>query len=75
MTQAELDILNTTQQVLRLTVLSLAAACKADRAVLGHLLELASVDGSIDLSPMAREMLSDLASGVTGISSAGLGKN
>lgn len=65
----DLETLNIVQQVLRLTVVSLAAACHADMAKLGYLLQAAATH---DVHPLARQMLLDLAEGPDMISLLGL---
>lgn len=69
MDRATAETLNTTQQVLRLLMLSLAAASQADMAILGDLLERAATDQS--LTEEARAMLADLAAGATGMAAHG----
>ena len=72
MNQAELDILNITQQVLRNLTIALAAVNASDLGKLGMSLEAAAANQTLD--PMAQQMLADLAAGVTGLHAAGLRK-
>ncbi len=72
MKKAQMEVLNVTQQVLRIAMVSLAASCKADASVLAQALEGAATQRTLD--PMAREMLADLASGITLISAANIRK-
>ena len=71
-TEADLNTLNITQQVLRQLMLALAASHQADLGKLGALLEAAA--GNESLEPMARHMLADLASGASGLHAAGMRK-
>ena len=70
MNQAELDILNITQEVLRHLMLALAAASGADLGKLSHGLEAAATNEALEA--MARQMLADLALGA-GIIGSGIG--
>lgn len=72
MKQAELDLLNIVQQVLRQLMLALAAGNKANLGDIGAVLEAAAAQGTLD--PMARQMLADLAAGATGLHAAGIRK-
>lgn len=69
MTQSELDILNTTQEVLRHLMLSFAAATRTDPGELATLLQAAAAGNHV--SPMASAMLADLASGMAMLQGGG----
>lgn len=63
MTTEQNETLNIVQQVLRFTLIALAAGSRADLALIGGLLEEAAANP--ELMPEARQMLADLAAGAT----------
>lgn len=72
MNNSGLEVLNITQQVLRHLMLALAAGNKSNLGDIGNVLEAAATNDALD--PMARQMLADLAAGVTGLHAAGIRK-
>lgn len=72
MTEESIQVLNITQQVLRGMLISLAAGNKSNLGDIGNALEAFAANDALD--PMAKQMLADLASGATGLYSAGIRK-
>ena len=69
MNKDHLEVLTIVQQVLRHVVAALAATDKERLGEIGGMLELAASNRALE--PMARQMLADLASGITALSDIG----
>jgi hypothetical protein len=72
MKESDIEALSIVQEVLHSMLPTLAASSTADLGDIGSALEFTAANGTIN--PMAGQMLTDLASGATGLHAAGIRK-